>query len=249
MKQREQWEVVSYPAAAESDDILGRVEGEPLCPTWYDADDLETIKNELGNKWWSALYQQRPVPDGGNIFKASWFKYWQALPNLSGLYQFWDTAFEDSNTAAYSVGQTWGEAENGYYLIDQYRDRVEYPDLKRAITSQAVKYAPRAIVIEYKASGSSVVQDLRRDTRFPIIGQAVKQASKEVRAELVSPIVESGRVFLPEGAHYLSDLIYELTHFPAAATADQVDALTMALDYFTQKSGRTISGAKIFGGR
>ncbi len=106
---------------------------------------------------------------------------------------------------------------------------MEYPDLLRTVKSQAEQFSPDLILIEYQASGRSLVQDLYNRSRLPIKAIKTTQGSKQLRAELVTPLVESGRVFLPQKAKWVNDFLYEMTVFSAGTHSDQVDALSQAL--------------------
>jgi predicted phage terminase large subunit-like protein len=120
-------------------------------------------------------------------------------------------------------------AENDFPLIHQFRDRREFPDLLRTVKHLADQFSPDLVLIEYQASGRSLVQDLYNNTRLPIKAVKITRESKQLRAELVTPLVESGRVFLPQRANWISDFLYEVTVFPAGNHSDQVDALSQAL--------------------
>jgi len=170
------------------------------------------------------------------VFKRSWWRFFRHPPVFSRLIQSWDTGFKSGETNAYSVGQTWGLAEDGYYLIDQLRERLEYPELRRAVVACYEKHKPELVLVEDKASGQSLVQELKRNTRLPLMPLPVKDGDKLLRAHLISPLVESGRVFLPEQAEWLADFLDEASRFPNAAFADQVDSAAQALRWLS--SGR-----------
>jgi len=243
------WIHIRFPAMAEPGDPLGRGEGEALCPERYDKEALLTIKKAVGSKVWAGLYQQRPAPEEGNVFKNEWWKYYRRLPELSFKLQSWDTAFKKGDENAYSVCQTWGQGETGYYLADQLREKLEYPELKRAIVNQYDKHRPDVVLVEDKASGQSVVQDLKRETSLPLIAVKAEPGNgKEIRADMVSPLIESGRVFLPNRATWLNDFLYETMHFPNSTFKDQVDAMSQGLQYFKEKKGRVISGVRVIRG-
>jgi predicted phage terminase large subunit-like protein len=144
--------------------------------------------------------------------------------------QSWDCAVKTGAANDYSVGTTWGVAAQGYYLLAFYRARLEFPELKRQIVRQADEWKPHAILIEDASAGASAIQELKVSTRFPVL--AIKaEGSKISRAEAVTPMFESGRVFLPEGVASLSDFTEEFCSFPAGAHDDIVDSATMALNY------------------
>ena len=162
----ENWVVVSLPAIAEVDESFRRA-GEPLWPERFPLLDLQRIRQSVGPAAWASLYQQRPAAAEGAIFK-HWIRTYHDLPNsFQKIVQSWDTAFKAGAENDYSVLTTWGVTENGYLLLSFWRGRVEFPGLKRQVSSQAELWRPHAILIEDRASGQSLVQELRLTTRFP----------------------------------------------------------------------------------
>jgi predicted phage terminase large subunit-like protein len=216
------------------------VEGEPLWPERFDAADLDKIKVSLGSYGAAGQLQQRPSPKGGGIFKRAWWQFYREPPRFSRIIQSWDTAFKTGDTNAYSVGQTWGEAINGYYLLDQVRGRWEFPELKREVKAFCDKHNPSAVLIEDKASGQSLAQEIKAGSTMPVLPIPVAEGDKVVRAHVVAPTVEAGKVFIPESAEWLSDFLDELERFPASAYADQVDSFTQALEWMRREKGKLI---------
>lgn len=224
----EQWEVVNLPALAEANDPLGRAPGEALCPERYDTDALERIKQTLKNDFY-ALYQQRPQPQEGSIFKADWLHYADGeLPPFANVVQAWDTAMKTGQDNDYSACVTAGITANGTaYVLNVYRARLEMPDLIKQMQRLADEYDPNVVLVEDKQSGTSVVQTLRRQVSLPIVAQPAS-SDKVERANQVTPYFESGKVLLTRGA-WNSDFADELLSFPSAKHDDQVDALAYAL--------------------
>lgn len=126
--------------------------------------------------------------------------------------------------------QVWGQTATGYALLDQWRERAEFGDLMRKAVALGESLSPNYALIEDAGSGQSLIQMLRTETRLPIL-PVKPQGDKVSRAHAVSPLVESGRVFLPEQAHWLKDFLDEVTSFPAAPHDDMVDCMTQALNY------------------
>lgn len=225
----DQWHVVCLPAIAEEQDELGRMPGDPLWPERFTRDDLERIKAAMGGYAWSSQYQQRPSPSKGATFRREWMeKRYHETPILPTVIQTVDSAFKTGVSNDYSVIATWGTDGKNYYLLDVWRERVEFPDLVAAIKAQAARWRPNAVVIEDAASGQSAVQTLKRETNLPIVGQRFK-GSKQSRADSVSPLFEAGKVYLPESAPWLSDWMEEHVQFPKAPHDDTVDTTSMAL--------------------
>jgi len=161
------------------------------------------------------VYQQNPVPPQGNVFHREWWKFYEEEPEFKAILQSWDCGYEIREDSSYSVSQTWGVADNGFYLIHQFRDRLEYPDLLRTVKHPADQFSPDPVLVEYVASGRSLVQDLYNNTRLPIKAVKTTREGKQLRAKLITPLIESGRVFLPQKAKWIDDFLFELTVFPA----------------------------------
>lgn len=232
----EGWTVLNLPAIAETEDVIGRQPGEALWPEDYPLDILAKIKESIGSRDWSALYQQRPTPLEGGIFKAAWFKrYAQPQQQYDQIIQSWDTAIKAEQLHDPSVCTTWGVKPNGYDLLQVLVRRLEYPDLKRLVVSQAEAFGVDAVLIEDKASGQQLLQDLKRSTQLPLIG-IMPERDKVTRASGVSALVEAGKVSLPLQAPWLTDYEIEMLTFPNAPHDDQVDSTTQFLSYMRTKA-------------
>lgn len=231
----ENWTVVCLPAFAEVNDPLGRKEGTALCPERFDEEKLKKIKLVMGASF-EALYQQRPVAAEGAIFKREWWGYYKALPVMKRIIQSWDTAFKKGAANDYSVCTTWGEGDIGYYLLDRWKEKVEFPELKRTVRMQGDKWKPSVILVEDKASGQSLIQEIRRETPLPILAIKV-DVDKETRAHAVTPVCEAGRVYLPEGIPWGQDYVDTMASFPYGDHDDDVDSTTQALNYLMRSGG------------
>lgn len=236
----ENWEVLNLPALAEPGDPLGREEGAALWPSAYPIKELAVIKQSIGARDWSALYQQRPSAMEGAILKRANWQYYKPTENnpaslveslgITRIVQAWDTAFKTGNSNDYSVGVTLGVARTRYYVLDVWRNRAEFPDLKRALVSQATKWGAHAVVVEDAASGQSLIQELRRNTRIPLVTVKVDR-DKTARANAISAIHEAKLCYVPDNEHWVSDFMDECASFPSATHDDQVDAFVHALTY------------------
>jgi predicted phage terminase large subunit-like protein len=231
------WTVLHLPALAEPNDPLGREIGEALWPGRYPVEVLEKIRTDIGSRAFQTLYQGNTSVAQGTIFKREWFQHYQQRPEqVTRIIQSWDTAFKTGATNDYSVCATFGEASNGFYLLSLYRSKCEFPELKRQVGQQADAWRPSEILVEDKASGQSLIQELKTATSYPVI--AVKaDRDKETRASSVTGYFEAGRVLFPEGASWLSDLEDELASFPGGLHDDQVDAISQALNRMRDSGG------------
>jgi predicted phage terminase large subunit-like protein len=239
----EQWYVLNFPAVCERlDDGTGRQIGEALWPDFYTIGLLEQEKVTQGSRNWDALYQQRPRPGEGGIFKEAWCRHnrYGAWPiDATTLVHSWDTAQKPEQINDPSALTVWGHgrALPGYYLREAYAERLDYPTLKRKVVNFAERDRPAAILIEDKSSGQSLIQDLRNETSLPVI--AIEPiGDKTFRANEVSAMVEAGLVRLPLLAPWLVDFEGEFFGFPLSKNADQVDSTTQFLKWVRATIGR-----------
>jgi predicted phage terminase large subunit-like protein len=177
-----------------------------------------------------SLYQQRPVAAEGAIFKKDWFKSYGGPIECTRTVFSLDCAFKTGKENDFSVIAVISEAKTGFHVRLVSRGRWEFAELKRQAVALADIWRPHAVLIEDAASGQSLIQALKRETRLPIL-PVKPQGDKISRAHAVSPLVESGRVVLPTDAVWISDFLEEVISFPAAPHDDQVDAFTQALSY------------------
>jgi len=138
-----------------------------------------------------------------------------------------DSAWKEGVGADWSVITTWASDGVDFYLEDEWRARCEYPDLQQAALDQYSKHRPHEVIIEDAASGTAVIQSLRRQTPLPI-RPFRPVGSKRIRAERITPLFAAGKVYLPN-APFLTDWIEEHLAFPAGRHDDRVDTTSMAL--------------------
>ncbi len=212
-----------------------RKEGEILHPAREGVEEIEKAKVGMGSYAFAGQYQQEPSPMGGGVFKINWFGRFDTDPeNQTKIIQSWDTGIKTGDKHDYSVCTTWKLANNKYYLIDVFKKRLEYPDLKRTVVNLGEKFNSDVILIEDKASGQALLQDLKKESTLPLIGIEPK-GDKLVRASRHSAKVEAGLVLLPTYAPWLPDFEMELGAFPNVTHDDQVDSLSQFLDHVTDK--------------
>ncbi len=213
----------------------------PLWPERFPLEDLKR-RERLNPREFASLYQQQPYIQGGNIIKTEW---WQKYPedlkpeSFVTLVIAVDTAFKKTETADYSVAAIAGLDRNGdIYLVDIVRGKYDFPELKQRLirlNNQWRGRGLRAIYIEDKASGQSLLQELKRESGMSVIPYKVVN-DKVARVNSILPIIEGGRVFLPDTAPWLDEFIDETVSFPAGNHDDQVDAVTMAIDILSRTS-------------
>jgi predicted phage terminase large subunit-like protein len=208
--------------------------GELLHPARFNPAWLAGAKERLGAWGTAGQLQQRPAPLGGGVVKLEWFRRYDALPDTGQwqqVIQAWDTASKaDELLNCPWVCGTWVVTETGIYLKDVYRQWMDYPQGKRAVLSLAERDKPGAIVIEDASTGASLLQELGQESMLPLIPFRPR-GDKVMRLALETPLIEAGKVYLPRSAAWLADYESELASFPKAATQDQADMTSMALNY------------------
>jgi predicted phage terminase large subunit-like protein len=232
----EPWKTLAFPALAEPGDPLGRPEGSPLWPERFGADELARIRADVGSRAWSALYQGQPTPAEGSIFRREWFGTFDQRPALGRVIQSWDTAFGKNKGGDYSACATIGESETGYEILHIYKDRPDFPALKKKMAILAEEWPVSAVLVEDAASGASIIQEMRAESRIPVI--AVPATSDKVsRWNAVAPLFEAGKVRFQAGAAWLPDVLEELASVPAAKHDDVADAIAQGLTYLRSGAG------------
>lgn len=245
------WKSLVLPAIArerETFPLIGgsvheRKVGELLHPEQEPAEVLEHLRRDLGSRDFEAQYQQDPLPLDGEILKWDWFRIYEPIAFGGGVpcevVQSWDTANAGNSDNDWSVCTTWNVVGSCYYLIDVFRGRLLYPDLKRKIAELKKLYSCDCVLIENKGSGQSLIQDLPEIGVFPIAINPVGDKVERLAASTVP--VESGRVFLPREAPWLSAFKAELLRFPRGRYDDQVDSLSQFLAYMRERAMRTVT--------
>jgi predicted phage terminase large subunit-like protein len=235
-----------FPAIAEEDEthvienlfgrrLFNRKKGEVLHPEREPLSVYEAMRQNIGEYNFLSQYQQNPAPPGGAMIKTGWLRYYEPgeqPAKYSQIVQSWDTANKSTELSDYSVGTTWGVLYRKYYLLDVFRKKLNYPDLRRAILEQARKYNAKNIVIEDKASGTQLIQDLNSDLVWGVNAYKPPPGTDKImRLHSQTAQFENGFVQLPRSAPWLADYTAELTGFPGTRYDDQVDSTTQFLDY------------------
>lgn len=251
----EPWTVIRFPAIAQEDEThvietpygtrrFRRGAGEALHPEREPLEILNRIREAQGEYNFAGQYQQAPAPLGGGLVKAEWFKTYTPadLPaKFEIIFQSWDTANKPTELSDYSVCTTWGIKEKHAYLLHVFRKRLGYPELKRAVREQAVSFSSQTVMIEDKASGTQLIQELVSEGMHAI-KKYEPTMDKTMRMHSVTSTIENGFVHLPDKAAWLGEYLHELTSFPKGKHDDQADSTSQALDWFKQQSMSPVLG-------
>lgn len=240
-----EWTVINLPALATHDDPIGRSPGEPLDPERYPVHELLKIQARVGSRAWNALYQGSPTAEGGDLLKEEWWQFYDydelRRKGLKPTCMVVDPAFGAGSGNDYSCVLIGGVLHGRFYVIDVWRKRVTYPELRQAIGDLYRKWRVPA-VIENVGPGKILLQEMRsgayaREDAVPVpavpfnlpTGSRGGMLGKRQRVEMVSQYLEGGLVFLPDDAKWVRGFIEECSDFPGGAHDDQVDCLSSFL--------------------
>ena len=224
----DQWDLVEFPAIMPS--------GKPVWPEYWKLDELESVKASLSLGKWNAQWMQNPTSEEGAILKREWWKDWDKdyIPSLDHVIQSYDTAFMKKETADYSAITTWGVFETesdgqNIILLDAFKDRYEFPELRRVAYQQYLDWNPDMVIIEAKASGLPLTHELRQ-MDIPVINFTPSRGNdKHVRVNSVAPLFESGKIWAPMHEHFAQEVVEECAAFPYGEHDDYVDSTTQAI--------------------
>jgi predicted phage terminase large subunit-like protein len=241
------WEHLDLPAIAIEEQVIPldhhrvklRSVGEILHPAREGKEALDRIKAEIGSLKFSAQYQQQPVPLEGNLIRREWIRFYDHLPQDSAgrVVQSWDIAMMTGDGNSFSVCTTWRIVGSDFFLIDVFRARLQYPDLRRKVASLAARHGAESILIENVGPGMALLQDLWRDLPQGMvrpIGQK-PDGSKVDRMVAQSAKIEAGHLHLPKEAAWLDTFLLEILAFPNGRHDDQVDSVSQFLKWSSRR--------------
>lgn len=249
VQEHEAWEVVTFPAIAEVREVYdvrtpyGRRRivheaGEALQPARESLASLEDTRAR--NEYvFAAQYQQDPQPPAGLIVRREWLHFYsdKTKPTeFDQIIQSWDTANKATELSNFSVCTTWGVKENRLYLLDVLRRKMEFPELKRTVREWAGQWRAEVVLVEDKASGTQLIQDLRAENFSIVQAAPALDGDKEIRLRAQTAKIEGGFALFPERAPWLDAYLLELTSFPNSKYDDQVDSTVNALAWLTQRT-------------
>lgn len=239
----EGWQVLAFASIAEEDEEgivttpygyadVDRKEGDVLQPELMSREALEVQRRATTEYNFAAQYQQNPQPPSGLIVKREWLTFYspeEAPDRFELILQSWDTANKDTELANFSVCTTWGVKHGKAYLLDVFRKKLEFPDLKKTVRTLAVDYKATIVLVEDRASGSSLIQELRAEGFSLVQAAPVLDGDKRMRLRAQTARIEGGFVLFPKKAGWLETYLSELLSFPVSKYDDQVDSTVFAL--------------------
>ena len=232
----DEWEVIEFPAIMPSE--------KPLWPEFWSLTELEALRSELPASKWNAQYQQNPTAEEGALIKREWWKRWEPdyPPQCEFVIQSWDTAFLKTQRADYSACTTWGvfyhpdddgNTQPNIILLDAYKERLEFPELKKTAFEMWTDMQPDAFIVEGKAAGMPLIFELRA-MGIPVSEYTPSRGNDKIaRVNAVADLFASGVVWAPE-TRFAEEVIEEFAAFPAGEHDDLVDSSTQALLRFRQ---------------
>ena len=232
----DEWELIEFPAIMPS--------GNPLWPQFWPKEELESLRNELPSPKWNAQYQQNPTSEEGALVKREWWREWEEdrPPHCEFIIQSWDTAFLKTQRSDYSACTTWGVfyktddeglQQPNIILMDAFKERLEFPELKKKAYEYWSEWQPDAFVVEAKAAGTPLIFELRA-MGIPVSEYTPSRGNDKIaRVNAVADLFASGIVWAPK-MRYAEEVIEEFAAFPAGEHDDLVDSSTQALLRFRQ---------------
>ena len=229
----DKWEVIEFPAIMPS--------GKPVWPEYWKKEELESVKASLSIGKWNAQWMQNPTAEEGSLIKREWWKVWDKpfIPPLQHVIQSYDTAYLKKETADFTAITTWGvfypseDSPANLILLDSFKERVEFPELRKEAFRQYRYWNPETVIIEAKAAGLPLTYELRK-AGIPVINYTPsKGQDKHARVNAVSPLFESGIIWAPD-EKFAEEVIEECASFPYGDHDDLVDSTTQAIMRFRQ---------------
>lgn len=232
------WEIVELPAILNEN----TPQEKSLWPEQWPLEALRATRASLDPRYWNGQYMQQPTADASAVISRKHWRIWPKddPPACEYVIQSWDTAYETKNNSDFSACTTWGvfynEEENNtpqVILLDAFKDRVPFPELKQMAFQQWKNWDPDAFIVEKKAAGAPLIQELR-NMGIPVQEFSPSRGNdKMVRVNAVADLFTSGVVWAPD-TRWAREVIEEVAAFPVGEHDDYVDTTTQALLRFRQ---------------
>jgi predicted phage terminase large subunit-like protein len=228
------YEAFEFPAILNE----GTDEEKSIWPEQWTLESLQQTRASMHHiMWqWYAQYQQNPTAAEAAIIKRDWIRYWKkdSPPQINFIVQAFDTALTTKERSDFSVCHTWGTFTNeedgteNVILLNKVKGKYEFPELKKMAHDQYEEWQPDSVIVEAKASGQPLIDEMRRSNIFVQDFSPGKGQDKIARLNAVADMYASGHVWFPETA-WAAQTIEEILAFPAGEHDDEVDTMTLAL--------------------
>jgi predicted phage terminase large subunit-like protein len=194
-------------------------------------DFVDKIERDMVTRNYAAQFLQNPLPSNYNLLSEEDISFYQEAPeNFDYYIQSWDTALKTTEKSDFSVGTCWGIVGEKYYLLSMIRKKLAYPELKQTIEKFSKRFSPKYILIEDKASGQSIIQDLQY-LDYTNIKPIRPKLDKVTRFAATIDLFQIGKVLLPLESSFKRKLLRELTGFPNSKNDDIVDSVSQFLNF------------------
>ena len=234
----DQWEIVELPAILNQD----TPKEKSLWPEQWALEALKAKRANMDPRYWNAQYMQQPAADSASFISRKSWCIWPAddPPKCDYVIQSWDTAHDTKSTSDYSACTTWGVWYNeddgnspNLILLDAFKDRMAFPELKEVALKHYKEWNPDAFIVEKKAAGAPLIQELRR-MGIPVQEFTPSRGNDKIaRVNAVSDLFASGKVWAPD-TRWAREVIEEVASFPVGEHDDYVDTTTQALLRYRQ---------------
>lgn len=239
-KMSERWEILKIPVLAQTEQhyyikdkcIIMNI-GDVLHKNRDKPEYLENLKQELGNYNFTTQYLQSPLAPNSYFVSPHMIKQYDHTQNINFIIQSWDTAATINSNSDYTVCTTWGISRENIYLLNLIRERVTYPQLKSLVQRAIFQDNPKYILIENKSSGQALIQDLQYCGIHNIVPQK-PSLDKITRFTMALPFFESGKVFVPRCALWLTIFYDEIINFPHTKHDDIVDSTSQLINFISR---------------
>jgi predicted phage terminase large subunit-like protein len=232
----DQWEVVEFPAILDE----GTEDERSLWPEFWPLEELKKKRAGMDTRYWSSQYLQNPTAEGAQIIKREWWKFWdkEDPPSCDYTILSLDAAQESHNRADYNAVTLWGvffneeTNQNNIILLNAWKERMEFPELKRAMIKEYNDCEPDTFIVEKKSSGAALYQEFRA-MGIPVQEFTPSRGNDKIsRANSVADLFASGMVWAPTDRRWAQEVVQECSEFPVGTHDDYVDSTTQALIRF-----------------
>jgi len=246
----EKWDIVAFPAIAEKEQVYcvdtpygrytkTRPAEDILQPSLVSAATLASLRASMTEYNFAAQYQQDPQPPAGLIVRRDWLRFYapnQVPERFEQVIQSWDTANKATELADYSACTTWGVVGQKLWLLDAFRQKMEFPELKHNVRQMANQWDADVVLVEDKSSGTQLIQQLRAEDFSQIQAAPASNDEKVMRLRAQTSKIQGGFALFPQSAPWLDAYLLELTTFPNSKNDDWVDSTVNALAWMTDQA-------------